>query len=100
MQILTPPSFRVPSTNAVAGQAHHTDAILVKSAAGRSVVMVDSGAGLRVVTEAETGTDAQTGVNATRTSLVERTATTPRSADAVARITKQGKSWVRRMIGA
>ena len=64
------------------------------------MVMVDSGAGLRVVTEAETGTDAQTGVNATRTSLVERTATTPRSADAVARITKQGKSWVRRMIGA
>ena len=100
MQILTPPSFRVPSTNAVAGQAHHTDAILVKSAAGRSVVMVDSGAGLQAVMEVEPGTDAQTGVNATSSSRVERTATTPLSADAVARITKQGQSWVRRVTSA
>jgi hypothetical protein len=62
--------------------------------------MVDSGAGLQAVMEVEPGTDAQTGVRATSSSRVERTATTPRSADAVARIMKQGKPWVRRVLDA
>jgi len=98
IQILTLPPFRVPSTDALVGQAHHTDAILVKSAAGRSVVMVDSGAGLQAVMEVEPGTDAQTAVNATSRSRVERTATILRSADAVARIIKPGKPWVRHVL--
>jgi hypothetical protein len=52
--------------------------------------MVESGAGLQAVTEAETGTDAPIGAHATSSSRVERTATTPPSADAVARLVEKG----------
>lgn len=63
--------------------------ILVRSAAGKFVATRDSGAGLQAVMEAEPGTDAPTGVNATSSRRVERTATTPRSADAAARKLEQ-----------
>jgi hypothetical protein len=47
--------------------------------------MAESGAGLPRVMDLETGTDVPTGVRATSSSRVARTATTLRSADAVAR---------------
>lgn len=83
-----------------ASQPPHTDVISVKSVVGRCVAMVASGAGLLAVTDLALGTDAPTGVNATSSSLVARTATIPKSADAVARVSEKGKQWARGMVSA
>ena len=72
-------------------QPPHTDAISARNAAGKSAVMAASGAGLPVVTDLGIGTAALTGVRATSSSRVARTATTRRSADAVARGYEKGK---------
>lgn len=91
-QLLTPPSCRVPSKLAVVSHPLHLDVISVKSAAGKSVVMADSGAGLLAVTDLEPGTRAATGANVISSSRVERTViTTLRSAVAVARVFQKGR---------
>jgi hypothetical protein len=76
---------------AVATQPLHTDAIWARSAAGKFAVTEVSGVGLLAVTDLETGTAAATGANATSSSRVARTATTPRSAVAAARVVERGK---------
>ena len=67
-----------------------SDVISAKSDAGKSVVMADSGAGLLAVTDLETGKGAATGDSATSNNRVVRTATSLQSADAVARVFRNG----------
>lgn len=83
--LLTIPPCRIPSSPVVVTQALHTDVIPAKDAAGKSVVMADSGAGLLRVTEEETGTRVPSGHSVARTRRVARTATMLKSADVVAR---------------
>ena len=90
-QLLTPRSYRAPLPPAAVSQALPTAVISARSAAGRFAVTRDSGAGLLAVTEVVPGTRAPTGARATRIKHVERTATTPMSADAAARVFEKGR---------
>lgn len=65
-----------------------TGAILARAAAGKSVVWVDSGAGLLAVMDLDPGSSVITGDSATRSSRVGRTAANLANVDAVVRVFK------------